>query len=932
MIELRIVHQKQEIFGEYDPEYGTWLISDLKSKMEIQKRFLRKGRLLAEDSVLRASELWRKFLSSRFPGHRLISADLARALLAQWLEKSEFSWAKSPGSAQNLFIYCAQLLPLFGHSQSEELMKEWWEDHETSLLRWGHWYHLSRWAWSQLDEARLVPSPWVSSWLNIKDGAQLIWPRKLFVDLGSELSVVEAQVLWNLSKSSDIVVLVPGPQWRQNFPKALRGFRFLEDKLGLGTPDKQKRNSISVPDNFRLRKYSSMLAEVKDLVNQVRAWMEAGISPAKIVVMAPDIEEYWPVLSAYFDKEGIPVAKDRVVTLQSFPDILSWLARLRMDLGMGLAVDVELSAYGNRGMAPHLKHEEFKRLFARYYDLEDLKRHQKINELFEREENPTQLLNCEEFVAWAVKRWPSSTSTEHLELLIEQVFQDSPQMTRLSLNHWLSLIEKFCSRIEVKLGESSPYGVLLLNLMSGEWVDASHLWVMGLTQEELRQTESSGILLSDVLSLERDMGFYINHPDRIQSEFELEWLLDRSWNEVMLSCPMVDFLGEVQTPALMWLKRIVELGENWQVCHQPSPVRWDEIQSLDYQEIAETLKRTQQEKSDLCRHLQVEWGLRSLDPWQPPPHFSLSASQLEAYLECPFKVAASRLLKLTDRPDLDLDIDRMGRGILVHRIFEVLTEPHPLKVNYEKEELKAIVDQARERVGLILADEKLWEPWRNRLVKMAEDFLSFESQWRRQYPNTRTIGRELEVVGRFDLENKSFFPIDTNNPKDENKPDMHLANEKSILFRGKVDRVDTDEHGHLVVVDYKSSGQNLRNHGSWIANRQLQLALYSHWLERGLSDLKSGEVVGAVYFIARNMDRSKGFVVEGGSKGFIEDINSHQRLSPVQKEKLFLQIKELTSSVVESMLAGEFSPQPRDKQLTCAQCDWKKICRAPHFN
>ena len=42
----------------------------------------------------------------------------------------------------------------------------------------------------------------------------------------------------------------------------------------------------------------------------VRAWLDAGSTPAEIAVIAPDIEAYWPVLQAFLEKEGVPTQKD----------------------------------------------------------------------------------------------------------------------------------------------------------------------------------------------------------------------------------------------------------------------------------------------------------------------------------------------------------------------------------------------------------------------------------------------------------------------------------------------------------------------------------------------------------------------------------------------------------------------------------------------
>ncbi|MCB0365136.1 MAG: PD-(D/E)XK nuclease family protein [Bdellovibrionaceae bacterium] len=917
MLELREVHhphQKQKLFEDFDPSRDTWLVSDLKSKLEIQKRFLRQGMVLAEDSVLRVSELWRKFLVRCSPGARVISADLARSLLGQWLEESEYEWAKSPGTAQNLFAYTAQLLPILTHNQGEEILQEWWGDHSDSLVRWGHWYNLSKWAWSQFEEKNLVPSPWVSAWLSNWSGPRLTWSRRLFVDLGSELSAVEAEVLWGLSGSSDVFIVTPGEQWRGRFDKSLRGYRVLKEKLGqsIQTP---KRAETPTVKGYAFHRYSTMLAEIKAAVMAVREWLKQGVAPSAIVLMAPDVETYWPVLSEYLAKEGIPAGKDHLVTLQSFPDVIRWLAHLRMDAGLGSSADIELTAFRSESER-RLAFDDFRRLFSIYYDVEDLKRDDQVQRLFDIHGNPQNLMLRDEFVAWALRRWPTKEVTDQLEGIFHQFLQDCPYSTRLSLRNWVSFTEKLCARIEVKVGRGLGKGIQLLNLSSGEWVDASHIWVMGLTEDGMRRTETTGILLSDVLSLERDMGFFLNHPDRMQAEFEAEWMLDRTWSEAVLSTPTVDFAGTIQAPAMLWLRRAMDENPDWEKCTIPPKCRWDTLQSVDIREMAQVEGWTEDLHASIETELPRELGVQPIPGFGANLDLSLSVSQLESYLECPFNVAAAKIFRLSDTPELDMDVDHMSKGSLMHKLFEILTRGEVFRSAYTREELGEAVDQARTESELILADERLWPPLKSKMVDMADRFVSFETAWRANYPKTQTVGRELKVKCRWNPKEKKFVSED----------------QEGILFRGFVDRVDVDGDGHFVVLDYKSSPYGLTYHKSWLNNNSLQLSLYSHWLSLGFSQLGPGEVVGALYYVTKTMDRNKGFVTDEGIEGFIEISGRSQKLDTAGREALIEGVVHVVDQTMGAILAGDFKPHPKDPDTTCQGCRWRGLCRAPHLN
>lgn len=916
MLEIREVYhprQKQELFGTFNSQSDTWLVSDLKSKLEIQKRLLGQGQTLVEDAVLRATELWRKFIMRTSPDVRVVSTDLARSLLTQWLEEADFQWAKSPGAAQNLFAYTAQLLPILANEKGDDLLKEWWSEHPDSLVRWGQWYHLARWAWERFADQAVLPAPWVSAWL-INSSEQLHWPRKLFVDLGSELSAVESDLIWSLSQNTEVILLAPGAEWRGRFDKTMRGYRLLEERLGVQTPA-VKNPEIPRSGAYEFRRYTTMLAEVKDATMMVRRWIEAGVSPAQIVLMAPEIEDYWPVLAEYLECEGVPANKDRVVTLQSFPDVIRWLAHLRMDAGQGTSADIELVAFADRDSTP-LKYAEFRRLFSAYYDLDDLRRDRQVARLFDLKINGRETLRRDEFVAWAIQRWPTGGATQNLETVFHQFFQDCPHSTRLGLRHWVSLTEKVCARIEVKTARGTPGGIQLLNLSSGEWVEASHLWVLGLTEEGMRKTETTGILLSDVLSLERDLGFYLHHPDRFQSEFEAEWMLDRPWSEAVLSTPGVDFAGTIQTPTMLWLRRALELAKTWEQYSAPAETRWDQIQRAELRDLGSARGWSQDLQELVIRELPVELGQTLAAGFGSLTDVSLSVSHIESFLECPFKVAATKILGLSDLPIIDMDVDHLSRGSLMHKLFEVLTRSEPFRSDYSKAELAEMVEMARRESQLLLADERLWPPLRQKLVDQASRFVDFEREWRSLFPKTKTVGREVRTQCRWNPTDLRFESLEGS----------------GVLFRGFIDRVDSDGEGNYVLLDYKSSNHGLTYHRSWLSKHSLQLPLYAHWLALGFSSLGPGEVVGALYYVAKNLDRTKGFVVDQGVEGLLGPANRYQQVSLGDRDGLIKESVRILGEAVGAILAGNLGPRPERPEQTCVTCQWRGLCRSPHLH
>src|SRR5690606_38518098 len=107
---------------------------------------------------------------------------------------------------------------------------------------------------------------------------------------------------------------------------------------------------------------------------------------------------------------------------------------------------------------------------------------------------------------------------------------------------------------------------------------------------------------------------------------------------------------------------------------KPEDTRWDELQRASFPVISELKKWSKEFSQQLEASLLRDLGHRPQESFGQNLALSLSVSQIENYLKCPFKFAAARLFCLSDLPSLDLDIDHLTRGQLMHALFESLTE------------------------------------------------------------------------------------------------------------------------------------------------------------------------------------------------------------------------------------------------------------------
>ncbi len=908
----------QTLLDRFDPSASTWVVSDLKTKLDVQRRLMAGREFIAGAAVLRASELWRALLARLRPDAQIVSKELAVTLIAQELVARPEPWAQAPGAAQTAYQYLCQLMPVLSHPEGAGIMEEWFASHEASRVRWGRWFGVCRDLWGALLARGVVAGPWVSGVLVNELGFETVWDRPLVFDLGVELDQVEADLIALLANHAPVTVLQPRPAWREEYGRTLLAYGILE-----GKPRVARQFFSSGDSDPRLAgsrehvKFTTMLAEVKHAVARARAWLdgEGGgekVAPDRIAVVAPDIEIYWPALSAHLDQEGIPCQKARIARLQTFPDVSQWMATLRLRAGGHGESDLEVSLFeGPAG--PAMAYERFKTLYSAVYSREDLDRAEDVARRFEIELSESDDVDRDAFVAWALKAAPAGADRGRVEALFERLFRECPETTVLSVRRWLAYAQELAGKIETVVDPGRTDGIACINLVSAENSPSTHMILLGLTEAAMRQGGETGILFSDILSLSASYGFHLQAPDLAKLEFEARWAVENTSRHLVLSVPETDFDGAVQAPAWFWVRSARAAGASGEV-RVPEPTRWDEIQRASFAWLAGE-RRWDGGRAELASSaLEEDFGRKPLPPFGGLAE-SLSASKIEDYLSCPFVFAAKHLFRLTDAPALDLEIDPRTRGSLVHALFERLTR-EPMRFDRSPQELEEIVELARGQAAMRVYDERLWPSVRRRYAAVARQFLAFEREWRSAFPQTKTLARELEIRGY----------VDPGTGELAARPSA-----VAIPFRGSIDRVDVDGSGYAAVIDYKPSDR-AGQFSSWIKSDSLQLLLYAIALENGLTEHRVKEVVSAVYYAAKTMERDKGFKVDDVEQGlYATDDAKRNKLGLEAKRRLLDEAKASVRGALARMSARDFAPAPKDVAI-CKDCRWSRLCRAPHLN
>lgn len=888
-----------DYFSSYDPQKQTWLVSDLRTKFELQQSLLSDRGFYVDEAVLRASDLWRLLLRRLDPQIRDVSDSFIRSLLKSFLDKHAEVLGVSSSSEESVNAYMNLLSSIHLHPEGPERLTEWFVENPASALRWQEWALRARLATNYMvQEEKILSGQWVTAYLQKFNRLDHVWSQDLIVDLGGEISRVEAELLRALSRHCDVLILEPVPLWRADFNFLLKPY---EDLRAQSQDVKVSPTSIVQTKKTEVLRFSGMLAEVKEAVSRVRSWLDSGIAAEEISVVAPDIEVYWPVLQSFFEVEGVPVQKDISGKLQGLPSMIRWLSSLRSKSGRLSTSDLEISFY-QTDVSQNVRYEEFRALFKSLYVDEDLSRNEWVEQLFlTKKINAEDILKRDEFVTRCMLEWQGADS-DPVQTVLRELLKNATEAITLSWKEWLGYLENIVATKEYPVKKGLRDGVMVTKLMSAHSAKTKYRIFLGLSEESLKNRSKISLMGEDYAGLARDIGFYLDNPDQSDLEFELKVLAEAHSFEDLYFFGATDFSGSILSPSSFWIELKSQGGQmdNIEQLSVPSDTRWDEMQRSDL---------------PVNERIEMDLGHRPTPPMKLATWPSISASAIESFLKCPFIFAAQKYFRLQDLPDIELDIDHRTRGQLAHALFERLTI-EPLRYDWSLSEIEDVLEDARTQSKMIFADEKLWQPFRRKHVQIAKRFLENEKELRAKFPKTKTIGRETRFEFYLNPETKMI----SNEPA-----------EGHFRLSGLVDRIDSDQEGQLVLIDYKSSAASAYSHGTWISGNHIQLLMYMWVVEQELMGDIRGEVIGLFYYIFKNFEK-KGFRIdERAGALFPEPKRKAKGYDAETKSQYLAAFYELLLGTLKRIGDGELAPQPADIS-DCKKCEWRRLCRAPHLN
>ena len=337
----------------------------------------------------------------------------------------------------------------------------------------------------------------------------------------------------------------------------------------------------------------------------------------------------------------------------------------------------------------------------------------------------------------------------------------------------------------------------------------------------------------------------------------------------------------------------------------------------------------------------------------------LSASQIETYLECPYKWFTQRRIKISQ---VDTEFAPMQMGTFIHRVLELThatllaealgcdvaevdlaIEPVLLQDVVGSRITSDNLDHAKQVLDTCFA--QVWDEQFNNVNRASSNELIPHSiQERKQVENIR---KELKNLLEFEASHfigyqPRFFELRFG--REEN-----VVEYAGAQFTGSIDRVDVNAHGQALIIDYKHKGTNdLKAYSAKLSldselskeilPRHVQSAIYAQIMRKQLIKYKL-EPVAAIYLGTKEQKDKPSFALAGmATEAATEHIwNMHPEDKKLRDQAVMVVSQNssefadyldawenLIAQKVQAMLSGDVRANPCDKDA-CRYCP-VKLC------
>jgi ATP-dependent helicase/nuclease subunit B len=280
------------------------------------------------------------------------------------------------------------------------------------------------------------------------------------------------------------------------------------------------------------------------------------------------------------------------------------------------------------------------------------------------------------------------------------------------------------------------------------------------------------------------------------------------------------------------------------------------------------------------------------------------ATVLRDQAACAFRAFARHRLGARTLGAPGAGLDAAERGTLLHRVLSLVW--NELKTHAQ---LVTMEDNAIEQLVLGAADKAIAEASAAGVDSLTGRFAEIE--------RARLCRLVVNWLG-YEKERVPFEVVAS-----EQARDVTLA---GLSMRLRLDRLDKLADGTHALIDYKSGAAKV---ASWLGDRldEPQLPLYFHTAEQTVSALAFARV--------KRGARGKTFGFEGVSAaenllidvGPIENKFGMEKRGYISWDVLVEEWEDSLNALATGFIDGDATVDPKNGNLTCAQCDLQSVCR-----
>ncbi len=881
IIETSTINDKKSALNEFNISTDILLVASLNNKIFWRNYFLEKVDLLTDDAVQRASDFWQKLLIYLPQNYSLVSPAFLKTFLTEFISDNELKLQSDTVYRLLLdfqdILYAGDLHEIFDEWLAVNIHKdETWLKHIDDLKIIVGVLEEKKWVTRDLLPALLYKyKDEISKNFNTKD---------IFITLDFSLSVVETKLFLALSEANHIKVMIPVVKPIVNFKWDYQIYKPLSEDSSLITSSKifkmlfapnQGAEMLSVPvDKVVYSEFDTIIAEVVSVVGRIRQLLASGVPSADIAILSTSKERYTLIFDTFMQIEGLHSQSTLDSSLLGVKHLQNLIGRLKLKINKAETEELELSAFHD---SKDNTYADFAKNFTNIYQS------QSFDTLLDKanitKSDEKKKLTPNNFLDWLLEGVDKIDSAP-----LTGILNDVPEDVELRHSSWIQYLEQTLGAKFLRKSTIHDGVLQVLDVLESSLQENKHVFILGLNDRDIKEKQNAFIESAIIEKLATDLGFvFPSHFSQRRLLAILQVLQED--NRVYLSYAKNDVSTELLEPSIF----------HFLLPHDKSTIlpsynlllqsnRCNDIQTSDSTFASYVMKR-------------------------------LSATQIETYVRCPFIFYAKNVLKLKDVNILDVDVDPMTNGNIIHQALAIIVANKSWP-NISQKILAEAINESVLSYQKDIKEEKLIASYKVKAKEYLDAFLQFEVDWRRIYPDTKTIGIEYEINAY--LDNNGYFHRE---PGSNRYP-----------FKAKIDRIDTDGRGNYLVIDYKfkKSSQHT-NISTWFSKGSFQLAMYSLLIEdiKEFEDLAS--VVGGIYYTLKPLERKKGFLLEANTGLYTYNGDKRSFISEDKKQAYYQDLRDKIKQSIAAIEDGKFGPNPLDIKK-CDTCAWRNTCRASHLN